>query len=425
MNQWKYKQLIPERINRELPEIIKELTSRIKGFSVDNLKQIISILACRTRKDEEAAPLKMEYIKQQVPQGDKYLHGLIDLGIVNRSGSYTPGIRCYEYSFSEKYSSKYESSPLTNPKLIRRIQKVQKEFRKKATSTVRKNSEQIQYLQNLTIDPECYSFNEENHSGDVNTYNYNLGSATRIDNGEIYYSIDSTSERFHSNVTNLSKDLRPFLRVNDEPLINLDIRNSQPYLSTIVLTNPGKVAEFAKNHKLKKLLRTLNVPQNRDVKEYVDLVVSGKLYEFFMDKFRESGFDLDRDQTKKQICIMLFSGNWMPKNRIKRCCKEIFIDCFPTVHKIFEHLRGWEKGKDRFVNYKRFSILLQKIESHLILNLILKRVRREHPGVVVLTIHDCLMVGKKSNSEIENIHRIMIEESTSFFGYPPIIEINN
>ena len=86
-----YYQLMPSKVKDSLHVIESLISGEIKGYCRDYLKEVISIVACHVRRDEEATPLKKAYIKKLVPQGDKYLNALIDLGIIERSGYYTPG----------------------------------------------------------------------------------------------------------------------------------------------------------------------------------------------------------------------------------------------------------------------------------------------------------------------------------------------
>jgi len=58
----------------------------------------------------------------------------------------------------------------------------------------------------------------------------------RIAEGD-FFSIPDKYGRFHSNLTNLKKTLRPFLRYRDSELVNLDIANSQPMIFCLLLVN--------------------------------------------------------------------------------------------------------------------------------------------------------------------------------------------
>jgi hypothetical protein len=443
-----YYQLIPEKIKEALPAIEGIMAPEIKGYSRDCLKEVISIVACHVRKDEEATPLKMTYIKKLVPQGDKYLTALIDLGIIERTGYYVPGQAAYRYSFAPDYESKYIASFLDNAKLTRRIEKVFEQFTREATKKVRGHSEQVMYLRRLTIAPGFMKFINENYSTDTDAFNKVLASATRIMNGDIFYKVDNTSGRFHSNVTNCTRGFRPYLRVNGEPLVNLDVKNCQPYLSTIILTDPLKASTFTENRAFAMVLQTLKVSQNEDVINYISLVINGTFYEYLMKEFAAEGLHLDRSETKKQVLRILFARNRMPKNPINdtdeiisklsekkkkkregyikeyatiKKAREIFKDRFPTVHRIFSKVRGSERG-DRFTSFKRFAILLQRMESYLMLDVVLKRVYRELPGVVAITIHDSIMTGVLTNN-VEAVKNILTEELTNFVGFRPNVNI--
>lgn len=419
-----YYQLIPEKVFQDFSTIIDLLRPQIKGFNTDYLKELISILSIHIRKDQEATPLKMKYIKILVPQGDKYLKGLIDLGIIERSGFAKVGESCYKYNFSPEYFSKYLSFPLHNAKLILRIEKANEEIRKDPVNSVRGHSEQIKYLKLLTINDGYKDYLDSNYIANTKQYNDIQAAATRIMiKPEPVGKVDETSGRFHSIVTNMAKGLRPFLRIKGEPLVNIDIKNSQPYLSTIILTDPSKVSWLTKNHDFALLLQSLKVSLNQDVKLYINLVVSGQIYEYLMQEFSQEGLTLTRDETKRQVLRILFARNRLPKDEINRKCRLIFKDRFPMVHRIFSKVRGRERG-DKFKNFKRFAILLQSIESYLMLDLILKRIYKELPGTIAITIHDSIMTGILTNN-VEAVKNIMTEELQNFVGIKPTLKIEN
>jgi len=414
-----YYQLIPEKVNALLWAL--EQLIDIQGYDRDNLKEVISLVALHVRKDGEATPLKMTYIKRLVPQGDKYLAALIDLGVIERSGYYVPGQSAYKYSFTPEYDSKYTTTVLNNARLTRRISQAFEQFNREAAKAVRGHSEQVRFLKQLTIDPGFMKFIDENYSTDTEAYNRVLASATRIMNGDIFYTIDKTSGRFHSNVTNCPKGFRPHLLVKGEPLVNIDVKNCQPYLSTIILTHPLKASTFTENPAFAILLQSLKVSHKQDVKNYISLVINGNFYEYLMTAFEAEGLLLDRSETKRQVLRILFARNRSPKNESNRKAREVFKMRFPTVHRIFSKVRGSEKG-DRFNSFKRFAILLQRMESYLMLDVVMKRIHRELPNVVAITIHDSIMTGVLTNN-VEAVKSILIEELTSFVGFRPRVDI--
>lgn len=424
-----YYQLIPEKVYNCLGEIDALLRPEINGYNPDYTREIISIIAIHVQKSEGTAPLKMEYLRRLIPYPERYLAGLTDLGVIIRTGIAKKGVSCYEYCFTPEYQSIYKRLPLINAKMIRRFEKVWQGIRRDNYKLIRGHADQTRWLRQLTIDEGYSEFLETSYTEGTDQYNFILSSATRIINGDIFYSVDTTSGRFHSNVTNMAQGLRPYLRVNGEPLLNLDVKNSQPYLSTILLTDPVKVSWMTENPAFAMLLQNLKVSRNEDVIKYLSLAVSGQLYEYLMKEYAKAGiyvlnektYDEVRDATKKQVLRILFARNRMPKDDINRRCRQIFKDRFPTVHKIFSRVRGSSRGT-KFQNFKRFAILLQRIEAYLMLDVILKRIYKEMPGVIAITIHDSIMTGILTNN-VEAVRKIMIEEFTKFVGFAPKIKI--
>jgi hypothetical protein len=416
-----YYQLIPDKVYQSFSIIEDLIRPDIKGYSSDNLKEVISIVSCHIRKNDGTSQLQMTYLRKLVAQGDRYLLALIDLNIIQRIGKAIKGQSSYQYRFAPEYQSRFKSIPLRNAKVILRIERAQKQIKYNISKSMRKRIEQIKYLKLLTIDPTYKDFFESNFSISYDQYNSIIGSATRIMNGDIFYTIDSTSGRFHSNITNMAKVLRPFLRINNEPLVNLDIKNSQPYLSTILLTNPGKVSWMTKDPAFAMLLQTLKVSLSQDVRKYITLVISGQIYEYLMTEFLKQDLELNRNDTKRQMLRILFARNRSPKDEINRKARQIFKNCFPTVHRIFSKIRGTEKG-NKFQNFKRFAILLQTIESYLVLDVILKRIYKELPGTIAITIHDSIMTGVLTNN-VSEVNKIMVEELTKFVGFAPKLSI--
>ena len=418
----RYYQILPEKVYNELNTISDLVKPEVKGFNLDYFKEIISIIACHVRRDSGDPPLKNSYLRRLVPFAERYLKALINLEIIYRSPYYTPGQISYKYNFNPDYQSKYVTIPLNNTKLIRRIREAYSEIGKEAALTIRGCSTQVKYLKQLSLAPGWQEL-VENYKDDTEVYNSVLASAIRIVNNDIFYSRDATERRFHSNVTNMKRELRPYLRVNGKPLLNIDIKNSQPYLSTIILTFPSKIISLAKNTTFSMTLQSLKVSHNEDVKKYIKLVADGQFYEYLIQEFAREGIKLTRSEAKVQVLRILFAPNRLPKNEVNRNCRLIFKKCFPTVHRIFSKVRGRDQGT-KFENSNRFAILLASIESFLMLDVILKRIYKEHPGVIAITIHDSIMTGILTD-EVEAVRKIMIEELNSFVGFSPKIEIED
>jgi hypothetical protein len=413
-----YFQLIPEDVLKILPEIEIHF-QEIAGYSLDRLKLIISILAIHVRKDNNSGknkdfwtPLKMAYLREYVPQADKYFKLLMEFGIIERSEQYKKGEQSYKYRFNKDFVSEYKSIELTNPKVLRKILKCAVALRKQNS---KKYPVQNNYLRQVTIEPEALDLIKRTFT-EVVRFNYALANITRLMNGDIFCKVDSTSCRYHSNITILPKELRQFLRIDNVPLVNIDIRNSQPFLGSLLLADPRKFAKFTHNKDFSKMLENLYINDSEDVKMYCSLTKEGKLYEYLKDEFAKRGQNLTRDDVKKRLLKIMFADNFHTISE-----RPIFRELFPEVNRIFEIIRGNEKG-DKFHSFKRFAILLQRAESHIMLEKILKRINIEHPEIVTLTIHDS-MITKDQPEHIEFVKKTMNEEFMAFFGVKPLLKV--
>ena len=62
-----------------------------------------------------------------------------------------------------------------------------------------------------------------------------LSSIKKFASKDFYYSVDENIGRFHSNIANIKKELRAFIKYDGQKLVNIDIKNSQPLFSTLLL----------------------------------------------------------------------------------------------------------------------------------------------------------------------------------------------
>lgn len=291
----------------------------------------------------------------------------------------------------------------------------------------------------------------------INQYNSTVRSLDWIKDHDIFCSVDDSGNRMHTPLTSLNSDFRKFVYYQDKPLVAIDITNSQPYLS-ILLFNP----EFYQNNKNKlnihqlynqnnpiqspltytsssshslssishlspsstnpppqtpfpppMLYKTLEKADNHDVKQYIELSENGLIYEYLGDEIhKELGFDLrgNRKELKEVIFTVLFTGNQFIGQQ-EAGPKRIFKNRFPTVYEVFSLLkRNYKKGH---------AILLQRIESYVVLDIISPRIRRERPDMPIYTIHDCIV----TTFDNEDYLRIIMEEELiSVIGHKPTLK---
>lgn len=162
-------------------------------------------------------------------------------------------------------------------------------------------------------------------------------------------------------------------------LVAIDIVNSQPYLSTVLL-NPTK---FKENNILEIILKInpkLNnniypimlvkkiVEVSRDVNTrlFINLVSSGRFYEEFgliLKKNKTIEETTDECNTRKNAKKITFSSFFSPNNAISyRNEVKIFNMIFPKVYSVFKMIK-YGKG-----HHNTLPILLQDFEANLVLH---------------------------------------------------------
>ncbi|MBK7628101.1 MAG: hypothetical protein IPJ16_13060 [Bacteroidales bacterium] len=395
----RYKQILPEKLEPKIQEIEKH-PPKISGFRMSYLKQII-YWVCTKKEDNGFSYLNMKYLRTQIPQAEQYIKFLLSEGLIERTKGYLPGERSYGYRIASEYESRYIIKTVTDQKLIRKVNEAPRNF-------ARGFKVQNKYIKDFTLDPQAVTFAENTYSGE--SYNTAIVSINMVNNNEKYSSIDDAGGRFYSNLTNMPSGLRQFVRVKNRYLrANVDIKNSQPYFTIMILTNPGGLVRFAKSKEFAMILKSLKIPDNDDIKLYINLVTKGQFYEYLMPYFEAKGLPCSRADVKKAVMIILFDQN---RKRISRA-KRIFMKLFPTVHKIFSIVRGSGKGE-------RFPILLQAIEAHVVLKIILPTLNKKHPDIIAFTVHDSLLV----TDSPDIVETLMIEELEKFTGYKPILKID-
>lgn len=222
----------------------------------------------------------------------------------------------------------------------------------------------------------------------------------KIKDKKFFYSIDQNVGRFHSNLTNLKKEIRNYITYQGQILVNVDIKNSQPLFSTLLLNkefysrntlyNISSIPDynsFLSNiyHSYSSLtimvVKSLEKTDSQNIKKYIEIVNSGSFYEQI---FKEMYPDLPFDKAKaKTMMFMIFfsRNNYMgqPKAEPKKRFKKLF----PKTYEIFRLLK--------LCDYTALSRILQRIESNVIIQNVVPRITRERPKLPIFTIHDSIV----------------------------------
>jgi hypothetical protein len=391
-----------------------------KGFHIDDLRLIISIICTHLRKDDKGniyAQLKMEFLRNKIWNAEKYIQLLISAGIVERIGGYKPEVNSYKYRFTSAYQSPYVTTELKNQKLLRKIYKVNADAGRKDKRQYPKQNQQIKSM-TIEFENAVRLSNEKFPNKDqVNKLNYALGAITRIHNKDFYYKVDETGNRYHNPLTNLPKFLKGLIKIMNKYIAGIDIRNCQPLMATKYFTDPAGAKEFFLGEYPLMRLKCLRLTEQQDVKRFLLLTSKAEFYKYLETEFNKRGLFYKRDkeqgidELKDKIFQILFDKNHHTSKE-----KRIFFELFPGVEKAFSVLK--------MDDYKNFVISLQRMESYVVLDVIIKRLNDEHPDMVATPIYDSITTSIATD-DIKTVRQVMTEELTKFVGISPVLKVEN
>ena len=247
----------------------------------------------------------------------------------------------------------------------------------------------------------------------------------KLVNQDYYYSVDDNVGRFHSNLTNIKKELRHYITYDGETLVNVDIKNSQPLLSSILfdpsfysqtkpryinlynipssfeyLTNNNK---YTYSHTIIMLVKTLQKVDNKEVKQYLRMAKSGNFYKE-LSKAMYPKLAFDKGRMKELTYKVFFSSNKSIQG-MNNLSKRQFRMKFKSIYGMFAAI----KRKD----HRALSHILQRIESEIMIQNVCKRISIEHPTLPIFTIHDSVLT---TDGNQEYVAKIIKEEAFKITG---------
>jgi hypothetical protein len=265
----------------------------------------------------------------------------------------------------------------------------------------------------------------------------------QILDGNTWYKISAKNYRLNSSVTNLPRLLRPFLLCNNEPLICVDVSSSQPYILSSVMesrfyydTGDGYNLKTIYPELYKEMVSngnidiTTNYSSSFSFKYYINHTGTTNTYSttitqsssfmwcnFFttteiesINRYTQSPFSSDfythvldryylytnttynerqkddRDKLKSTMMYVLFDDN--QNHRYHNNQIQIFQTVYPGVER-------WINQIHKMIGKQRFSYLLQRAESYLLLAVICKEFNEKFPAAPLITIHDGVFTTEK------------------------------
>jgi len=226
----------------------------------------------------------------------------------------------------------------------------------------------------------------------------------RFEEKDYYISRDDYG-RVHSNLTNFPRILRPYLYFEgcNEPLYQLDLSNSQPLLLTFQFPEYFKIKYKKRLYTYEKIIDFCGKRNISDISKYFDLVINGKLYPELYRIHKKLRRPLIRKLTPeekekiKDLFYKLLFGRDVDIKRIAAFAKA-FETAFPTVWEVIKYAKG--------KSHKDLAHNLQKTESDIFINAVLRPLLVKEHQPFILSIHDCIVCGE---SQIPMVKQKIIE----------------
>lgn len=391
------------------------------SFKIDHFYYIAEYLSMGMERDdvdknEGYVNLNAQKLQSKIHNYKQYLDHLLKHNFILTDGHYVPGEKSRGYlisGYSSSDSTAIKYIPIqdyvTKKKrrqeieehkaTLKRTERTHKHLTKWFNKYLRIDFKQAEELIIKLYPPYTRPIGGKK-KGEASRYTKILiaiHALNKLHKQEYYYSEDKTVKRFHSNLTNLKKELRNYLTYDNQPLVNIDIKNSQPLLSQILLHKSFYNRESSHNiHQYSHIFHSitsitlsrfslmleecLESIDNTRFTEYINMVNSGDFYRQLSHKmYPEKKFD------KKSIKLMILT-TFFSDNRYfahpDAAGKRDFKTHFPEVYEVFSLIKRKENSL--------LARILQSIESDIIVNKASKRIARERPDLPIFTIHDSI-----------------------------------
>ena len=365
-----------------------------------------------------------------------YRKYLMDSGVIYTDGKYSSHFKeARKFRFTDKYTESKSktfivdtnafSKHITKMTEVKHIDKINnsnlwKSFQSKQLSIELEaalRSIELRYQKNIVswnkLTEEQKKSKYRKMKNPIRVHDQSLFAIYCIHERHYRFMQDTKSGRVHHILTNIHKSLRQFLRYEGMELVNLDFKNSQPFLSSILFNEnfwrdnlEGGFKMLGKDKLVQFSSCQCYLTKENDIDTYVRQVQEGTFYESLMKLWNMK----DRAEAKIEALVVMFS-----KNTYKSKNKRLFEKAYPNVSKMFECIRGIDDSDD---SHKKFPILLQQLESSLFIGKICKRINTEYPEMRLFTIHDSVLTTKNN---AEYIERVMREETIKLLGVEPTI----
>jgi len=361
---------------------------------------------------EEFRELSQSYIQNNLGiRANTLIDWLITNKLIYVDFMYTPSVKSRGYKMRFTNYPVLIKIPVTNKRYIK-LKMDRIKSRRDAFSNVRNQMKTmkgyyLEFVTDLDLDL-CQTIVDAGLLVNPNKFIHSQFALTNLVDKSYYFRRNKTNNRLDSNITNFSKELRNSVKSTD--WFNIDFSNSQPFLISLLLKckksserNPifDIINDTLYAYRVNSCVKLLNAIPVEEVDDFFNVCQSGKFYDNLVSSLVDN-FEEERNKVKKSMFLILYSkGKISDKN---------FKAKYPNITKWINEF----KVKN---DYREFPIMLQRIESAIVLDNICPILIQKN--IHHTTVHDSFIVKEK---DIESV-KTVIED---LFGiYAPNIKTEN
>lgn len=248
----------------------------------------------------------------------------------------------------------------------------------------------------ITIDIDGALAYIEKYKDDAEKYKRYKYSIESIYNDSLFFKDDNYG-RVHTNCTTLKKDIRRmYLSLDNLPLTEFDITNSQPtLLISLLKENLDKIDK----DEFKKYVNTCK--EKGGIYKKIVECTNLKIDYYLTDNKEEKG--KIKGIAKEMVFKVFFGKNCLGNSKNGKY-NRFFRSLFPTIYEFIVNYKKIKGGHEKLAHE------LQRRESKLIFNTIIKEIMEKYPGIKILTIHDSILCQTWHKDDVEKIFKKHVDK---------------
>lgn len=374
---------------------IKDYSQKRKDeFFESTLLFISNLLSCHIRSNRTYVNLSYKILAKFIKTDyiTKIERFLENEDILMSSKTYKVGIMSRLFKYDRHYPDELYNNPehvdtytIRNSKLVRKIVRsceFLNEFEDINSKKIKENMEQVDF--------DLNKFKNSNLSKNKDLIQKITNTVKKLNNkNSLWFKKDIKTGRMYNEIANFPSKAREFLKINNEEVGELDIKNCQPMTLAIFYT------------------KTKGIEAEEEKKKYLKIIFEDDLYEFLNSRLKKPL--KGRKNIKQNIYKKIFYGG---AKYFKGELWKIFRNEFPI-------LAGIVKAKKNIFTSREFALMMQKIESRVVIGTVFDYFRKYFPNITMIPIHDGIMMPKRVMGFVKKIFADIFYSKTGI--YPVLV----